>query len=335
MTPPSTGIFIYIFGSILAALLVILLLSIGYCARGPTKRNLHNGAQQLRASSSFQRLQTHPSSNPPSIVFPPAPTSTLPRNKVDYSEQAEELHRRVSEVTIQRCRVRLSSLIHEGAYGRVYRGTYNDCQDVLVKTVAQHASPSQVSNLLQDGMSLYAASHTGILSVLGVSIEDHSSPLLLYPSPNGTRNLKIFLQEPIARSLTTIQIVLMTSQLSQALGHLHSHGVIHKDIAARNCVIDDQLHVQLTDNALSRDLFHNDYTRLGDDEDCPIKWLALEALQKKHFSEASDTWAFGVLMWELCTLARQPYLEVKDEEMEKFLRNGYRLAQPVNCPDEL
>lgn len=231
---PPSGIITLIVGGILALILVAVLISIAYCARGPSKRNSHHG-QPLRTSS-FQRLQTHPSSGPPSIVFPPAPTSTLPRSsKVEYSEPME-LHRRIVEVTVQRCRVRLSSLLQEGTFGRVYRGTYNDCQEVLVKTVAQHASQMQVSVLLQEGMSLYGASHPGILSVLGVSIEDHTTPYLLYPAPDGTRNLKLFLQEPVSRSLTTIQIVMMSTQLALALNHLHSHGVVHKDIAARNCV---------------------------------------------------------------------------------------------------
>lgn len=86
---------------------------------------------------------------------------------------------------------------------------------------------------------------------------------------------------------------------------------------------------------MARDLFPDDYSCLGDSENRPIKWLALETLQKKNYSEASDIWAFGVLMWELCTLARQPYMEVINDDMEQFLSEGYRLAQPVNCPDEL
>ncbi|KFB47966.1 AGAP008009-PA-like protein [Anopheles sinensis] len=99
--------------------------------------------------------------------------------------------------------------------------------------------------------------------------------------------------------------------------------------------IDDQLRVKLADNSLSRDLFPSDYYCLGDSENRPIKWLALESIQFKQFNEASDTWAFGVLMWELCTLARQPYAEVDPFEMEHYLRDGYRLSQPINCPDEL
>jgi RYK receptor-like tyrosine kinase len=75
--------------------------------------------------------------------------------------------------------------------------------------------------------------------------------------------------------------------------------------------IDDQRKVKLADNTLARDLFPGDYHCLGDSENRPIKWMALEVLQSKQYSEASDTWAFGVLMWELCTLARQPFAEVK------------------------
>lgn len=362
---PPNGLVTLIIGGILAALLVSVLIIVAYCARGgPTaKRNAHHhhlhqhDGQSLRTSS-FQRLPTacHPSYGPPSLVFPPAPTSTLPRHPEQQhlhtggdvgstasggpaasGSDADEqlLQRRIHEVTVQRCRVRLSNLLQEGTFGRVYRGTYNDCQPVLVKTVEQNASPAQVSVLLREGMSLWGVAHPGIQSILGVSVEDHIPPFLLFAAPHGTRNLKLFLQEPAARALTTIQIVQMASQLALALEHLHSHGLVHRDIAARNCVIDDGLHVRLTDCALARDLFPADYSCLGDRENRPVKWLALEALTGKRFGEASDAWSFGVLMWELCTLARQPYQEIVDDEMEQFLRDGYRLAQPVNCPDEL
>jgi len=298
----------FIVGGILAMIVVAVFISIAYCARGPAKRKPHL-SQPVRTSS-FQRLQTHSSSLAPSIC----PTNaTLPRSKCS---EPEELHRRISEITVQRCRVRLSSLLQEGTFGRVYRGTYNETQDVMVKTVGQQASQMQVSLLLQEGMNLYGACHVGILSVFGVSIEDHTAPFLLYAADNNTKNLKIFLQEPIARTLTTIQIVKMSSQLASAICHLHAHGVLHKDIATRNCVIDDDLSVKLTDNSLSRDLFPQDYHCLGDRENRPIKWLSLEALSKKQFSEASDAWAFGVLIWELCTLAKQPYIDVSSKHLK-------------------
>nr|XP_036226541.1 tyrosine-protein kinase Dnt isoform X1 [Bactrocera oleae] len=336
--PPPTGILTIIVGSSLALALVIILLLTAYCVRRSAKRQNHG--QPMRTSS-FQRLSTSAPcqqsatyNSPPSIIAPIH--SSLPRKVQIEPQHPEELHRRISELTVERCRVRLSSLLQEGTFGRVYRGSYNDNQDVLVKTVAQHASQMQVSLLLQEGMSLYGASHQGILSVLGVSIEDHTTPFVLYSAPNTTRNLKLFLLDPsCARTITTVQIVMMSAQLAQALVHLHSHGVVHRDIATRNCVIDDQLRVKLSDSSLSRDLFACDYNCLGDSENRPVKWLSLEALQHKQFAEASDSWAFGVLMWELCTYAKQPYSEVDPFEMEHYLKDGYRLAQPFNCPDEL
>jgi RYK receptor-like tyrosine kinase len=228
---PSAMITLFV-GCILALVLVAVLVSIAYCAKAPTKRPL---SQPVRTSS-FQRLATHSSSFTPSSLTPsicPTTTTTLPRCR---SADPEELHRRISEITVQRCRVRLSGLLLEGTFGRLYRGTYNDNQEVLVKTVNPHASQMQVSMLLQEGMSLYGASHINILSVFGVSIEDHTAPILLYSGDNNMRNLKQFLHEPVARTLTTIQIVKMSLQLASAIGHLHTHGVLHKDIAARNCV---------------------------------------------------------------------------------------------------
>jgi RYK receptor-like tyrosine kinase len=235
-------------GCILALVLVAILISIAYCAKAPTKRPL---SQPVRTSS-FQRLATHSSSFTPSSFTPTSftpsftpsfgpslapsiyPTiATLQRSK---SADTEELHRKISEITVQRCRVRLSSLLLEGSFGRLYRGSYNENQDVLVKTVNPHASQMQVSMLLQEGMRLYGASHINILSVFGVSIEDHTAPILMYSGDNNMRNLKQFLHEPVARTLTTIQIVKMSLQLASAVGHLHTHGVLHNDVAARNCV---------------------------------------------------------------------------------------------------
>jgi RYK receptor-like tyrosine kinase len=40
--------------------------------------------------------------------------------------------------------------------------------------------------------------------------------------------------------------------------------------------------------ALSRDFFPNDYHCLGDNENRPIKWMAMESLTRREFSAASD-----------------------------------------------
>ena len=46
-------------------------------------------------------------------------------------------------------------------------------------------------------------------------------------------------------------------------------------------------------------------------------------------------WSFGVTLWELMTLAHQPYADVDPFEMVTYLLHGYRMSQPVHCPNEL
>lgn len=46
-------------------------------------------------------------------------------------------------------------------------------------------------------------------------------------------------------------------------------------------------------------------------------------------------WAFGVSLWELMTLGQTPYVDIDPFEMAAYLKDGYRIAQPINCPDEL
>lgn len=285
--------------------------------------------------------------------------AALPRNSVNASsygsfrrmpsyslldERSKDLHERIAELTVQRCRVRLNSVILEGTFGRVYQGSYTNEdgneETVIIKTVADHASQVQISLLLQEGMAMYSLNHKNIVSILRVSIEDHTTPFLLYPF-NNNKNLKIFLQkcklssEGVHHTLTTQEVVHMALQIIKALQYLHKKHLLHKDLAARNCFVDDKLTVQVADNALSRDLFPSDYHCLGDNENRPVKWLALESLLHKTFTPASDVWSFGVLLWELTTLAQQPYIEIDPFEMAAYLKDGYRLAQPINCPDEL
>jgi len=46
-------------------------------------------------------------------------------------------------------------------------------------------------------------------------------------------------------------------------------------------------------------------------------------------------WSFGVTLWELMTLGQQPYADVDPFEMMTYLLHGYRMCQPVHCPNEL
>ena len=54
------------------------------------------------------------------------------------------------------------------------------------------------------------------------------------------------------------------------------------------------------------------------------------------FSLQSDVWSYGVLLWELFSLARSPYpgLEPNEDFIGK-LEAGYRIEKPHHATDDL
>lgn len=275
-----------------------------------------------------------------------------------YDASMADQGERLKRLAVPRFRITLRNLHCEGTFGRVYSALYLHPEtsregQVLVKTVAEQASASQKTTFLAEGTQMAGLQHRHILAVLGCCMNTNNVPVIVYPWVS-RGNLKRFLihcrsggvnteaqigtgstATELRTTLLTQDVVDMAIQCVLAMIYLHRHRVIHRDVAARNCVIDDRLRIKVTDTALARDLFPDDYHCLGDSENRPIKWMALESVTQREYSTASDVWSFGVFLWELTTLAQQPYIEVDPFEMETYLKDDYRLAQPLNCPDEL
>uniref|UniRef100_A0A3B5LAG8 receptor protein-tyrosine kinase n=1 Tax=Xiphophorus couchianus TaxID=32473 RepID=A0A3B5LAG8_9TELE len=257
-----------------------------------------------------------------------------------------EAKAKVKDIAISRDRVTLRDVLQEGTFGRIFHGVLLDEKDptkekqVFVKTVKDHASEVQVTMMLTESCKLRGLHHRNLLPICHVCTEDGEKPMVLLPFM-AWGNLKLFLRQcKLAeannpQAISQQDLVYMAIQITCGMSYLARREVIHKDLAARNCVIDDNMQVKITDNALARDLFPMDYHCLGDNENRPVRWMALESLLNNDFSSASDVWAFGVTLWELMTLGQTPYVDIDPFEMSAYLKDGYRIAQPINCPDEL
>ncbi|XP_075717314.1 tyrosine-protein kinase RYK isoform X2 [Rhinoderma darwinii] len=273
------------------------------------------------------------------------PTLRIEKNDLK-SVTIQEAKAKVKDIAISLERVTLKDVLQEGTFGRIFHGILVDDKDpskekaVFVKTVKDQASEAQITMMLTESCKLRGLHHRNLLPIGHVCIEDGEKPMVLLPFMNWG-NLKLFLRQcklveaNNPQAISQQDLVHMAIQIACGMSYLARREVIHKDLAARNCVIDESLQVKITDNALSRDLFPMDYHCLGDNENRPVRWMSLESLVNKEFSSAGDVWAFGVTLWELMTLGQTPYVDIDPFEMAAYLKDGYRIAQPINCPDEL
>ena len=122
--------------------------------------------------------------------------------------------------------------------------------------------------------------------------------------------------------------------VAMGMKYLARNQIMHGDLAARNVMIsagEDGLLAKVGDFGLSK-VFYDEisYKKLKR-KYVPWKWMALEYLEDARFTITSDVWSYGVVLWEIFSLGKEPYPGKSYSEMLESFRSGYRLP----CPEEV
>ncbi|XP_053919711.1 proto-oncogene tyrosine-protein kinase ROS isoform X1 [Cuculus canorus] len=250
-----------------------------------------------------------------------------------------------------RDKLNLHKLLGSGAFGEVYEGTAVDIladgsgeTKVAVKTLKKGATDHEKSEFLKEAHLMSKFNHPHILKLLGVCLLNEPQYLILELMEGGdllsylrgARKQK--LQSPL---LTVADLLDICLDICKGCVYLEKMHFIHRDLAARNCLVSEKEYesstrvVKIGDFGLARDVYKNDYYRKKGEGLLPIRWMAPESLIDGVFTNRSDVWAFGVLVWEILTLGEQPYPGFSNTEVLHHVRSGGRLESPNNCSDDL
>ncbi|BFF95542.1 vascular endothelial growth factor receptor kdr-like [Drosophila madeirensis] len=139
-----------------------------------------------------------------------------------------------------------------------------------------------------------------------------------------------------AMTVTTTDLVSWAFQVARGMDYLSSKKVLHGDLAARNILLCEDNVVKICDFGLARSMYRGDNYKKSESGKLPIKWLALESLSDHVFSTYSDVWSFGIVLWELFSLAKVPYPGIDpNQELFNKLNDGYRMEKPPYANQEL
>jgi len=128
-------------------------------------------------------------------------------------------------------------------------------------------------------------------------------------------NLKKLLQEDLV--VTDEQKLKICLSIAKGMHHLHKHGVVLVDLAARN-ILFTFAGIKICDFGLAQSLGKDNEVTLRHQLSVATKWMAPEVIKdgKLKFSCKCDVWSYGVVLWEIISEGKDPYKDVGDDPDE-------------------
>ena len=257
---------------------------------------------------------TQSSSSSAAVPAPPAITRLISRVVPRY----------VDEVTDMR-------IVGEGQSGHVYSGMHAGTRVVVKLPKSREMSAAQWREW-QAHLRLPA--HPSLVRFVGSLVMEDTNYLVLQWVEQGS--LASLLNSPT--HTTTARwysrpygVMRAAADIAAALQHVHQHGLVHRDVSARNVLVDadgtfvlaDLGLCQETDTAIGTATCTTTaatatatspllrQSSLGPTT-VPLRWCSPEYLSSWRATGRLDVWALGVTLWECTASGRKPYSDVLD-----------------------
>ena len=135
------------------------------------------------------------------------------------------------------------------------------------------------------------------------------------------------------------------AQILDSIDYMHSRGIIHRDLKPENVLLDEQMHVKITDFGTAKILDLKKSNGMGSTSGDPMdsaesdraqsfvgtaEYVSPELLTDKNACKASDLWAFGCIIYQL--IAGRPPFKAANEYMTFQKIVGLEYSFPDGFP---
>lgn len=280
----------------------------------------------------------------------------LPSN-VAYHRHGVALNPKLEKLEFPRNDIIYIRDLGQGAFGSVFQAkapgliATEEFTIVAVKMLKDDASEDMQDDFEKEACLLAEFDHPNIVKLLGVCAVGR--PMCLLFEYMGKGDLNEFLRQCspsnyVVRSvvdgeypnreiykdvhLTHLDQINIALQIAAGMVYLSDRKFVHRDLATRNCLINEEMVVKIADFGLSQKIYLQDYYKGSDRDAIPVRWMPLESILYNKYTPESDVWAFGVCLWEIFSFALQPYYGMTHEEVIKYLKDGNVLQSPDSTP---
>lgn len=242
-----------------------------------------------------------------------------------FLEAVSERQKNLSDFTILR-------QIGKGASGRVYLVEDNRTKERLALKVIEkktvYESDDAYRHALDERLVLQLASHHPYILHLKYAFQNARRLFLVTEyCPGGDLfdcmdKRALPLEEKVAR--------VVAAEILLALEHIHSFGVVYRDLKLENILLDGEGHIRIADFGLSKVLKGNDGNLRRTDTFCGTReYVAPEMIRGESYDTSLDLWAYGVLLYEMLS-GRTPFYTPQHNQIYKRIEKA-----PIFYPHHL
>lgn len=210
------------------------------------------------------------------------------------------------EVDASEVVIAADSLVGEGFFGVVYKARWRGLT-VCAKRL-KNVRGGELVNFHAEVNLMVQLRHPHLVQFLGACTTPGRLCILTEWLPGGSLSAWLHDRTRVSSSglhysrAATDTLLRIAAEVATGLVYLHAARIVHRDLASSNILLDDHLTAKISDFGLSRTIAAqaadaSTVSGAGGN----LLYLAPEAFLLQHFTDASDIFAFGVVLNEMMT----------------------------------
>ncbi|EAX96167.1 TKL family protein kinase [Trichomonas vaginalis G3] len=262
----------------------------------------------------------------------PKDTPSSPIESTSITDKLEEALDQFKDINITPDDMKIETKIGNGGFGTVFLGTrYSTGEYMAVKEIKpDKITTGGLSSLFSEIMVMSKLKHRHVIELTGIY---NRRPYQIITRFCPGQSLFDRLHRPQGKPLTTMQKTRLAYQMAKGLEHLHSQGVVHRDLKTLNILLDNHDAAIIADFGLCGVITPKSKELTGS-VGTP-NYTAPEVLGHKKYNELVDVYSYGVILWEMATNLIPFREKTQAEIIDHVVHRGLRLKIPKNITDGL
>lgn len=197
---------------------------------------------------------------------------------------------------VQHDEIHYDAVVGKGSFGEVWSGTFRG-KKVAIKKL-NSIQQNKIKDFIKELNIMCSLRHPNTVLFMGACLEEgHMCIIMEYCGKGNLFDILHDVSQPIDYNL----IIKILTEVAEGVLYLHLNNppILHRDLKSLNILVDEDWNIKVSDFGLTD--FKPDIDGAQNLQQGTPFWLAPESMERGEYSERSDVYAFGMVVWELFT----------------------------------